>query len=450
VAVIYLTRSLGPHGYGEVSWALAAFNFALFMTDLGLTTIGIRRLAQQPEALSETVNQVATLRAGLTVLMAILLVVFGLFTGPTATIRQLTAWYGVALLANGLVIDWVFIGLQRMQYIGLARVLQYTIYPLLLVLWVRGAANVMRVPLASTAAVLAAAVFLLLVFARSEPQVRLRPSLAAWGALLRVAAPLAVSSLLVQIYLNLPVLMLGWMQGEAATGYYAGAMRTLQVMQEGLAWFLLACYPVAAHRWQTAPQDVGRLLEWILKLALIGAVPIAVSALVVGRELFALILGPEYGTSVLPFQIMVWNLVLVALNGVYAQLGLLMNARQKEYLLVVGLGAGLSLILNLALIPLLSHVGVALAWVLAEAVVALVSFRLVRRQVRFATWRHLLRPLAAAGAMALGGWWLNWLGAPLPVVVGACAALYGLGLVAIGGVNRQDLDFARGLLRQRT
>jgi O-antigen/teichoic acid export membrane protein len=391
---------------------------------------------------------VAALKAVLAVLMAGLLGLFGWLTGQSETVRQLTITYSLALAVSGLLIDWVFMGLQRMQYIGVARVLQYLTYPLLLVLWVREPADVLRVPVASTLAALVAVLCLAAVFARQHPQFRLRPRLQAWPGWLRLTLPLAVSVLVIQLTLNAPILMLGWMRGEEATGYYAGAFRVTQILQELGALFLLAFNPVVAQRWREAPETVGPLLERVLKMLVAMTAPIAMSSLLVGPQLLTLVLGAQFQASALPFQIIVWTTVIAAVNGVYAQLALLMNGKQREYLAVMGLGAALSLVLNLALIPRLSYVGVALAWVLAELGITLLGYVFARRLVRFATWPYLWRPLAAATAMLLGGWVLQQWQAPLVLIIAAGAGIYGAALVLLKGLDRRDLEFARGLLRR--
>jgi O-antigen/teichoic acid export membrane protein len=188
-------------------------------------------------------------------------------------------------------------------------------------------------------------------------------------------------------------------------------------------------------------------LERILKIFLALGVPIAMGALVVGSQMVILILGDRFSNSVLPVQIMLWNVVIVGISSVYAQLVLVMNGKHSEFLKVVACGAVASVIFDFLLIPCFSYVGAAVAWVLAEVVICVVSYRLARPFATIRVWSCLLRPMGAAVVMAglvglLTGHGISiWFTIPLGAVV------YGAVLIAIGGFDGHDFEFIKRTLR---
>jgi O-antigen/teichoic acid export membrane protein len=448
--VAYAARVLGPRAYGQLTWAQAVYLYGACLADLGLWTLGVRTLAQERENVQLHVSNYVSLRMLTASAAAVLLAAFALVSGQSETTKWLVILYGLSLLVTGLLIDWVFTGLERMEFVGSAKILSQVTHAGLVIALVRGQREILFFPLFTFVGLSASAIFLMFVLRRLYPSFRFRPEPDVWSRLLREALPLGVSGLVVQVYILLPTLIVGWMKGDAATGYYGGAFRIVQVVQQLLSLAVVTLYPVVASRWKHAPEVMEGLLERILKIFLALGVPIAMGALVVGSQTVILILGDRFSSSVLPFQIMVWNVVIVGISSVYSQLVLLMNGKHREFLKVVVCGAVVSVILDLLLIPQFSHVGAAIAWLLAEIVMCIVSYRLARPSATIHVWRHLLKPLGAATMMALLVRLLTGYGMSIWFSIPLGAAVYGAVLIAIGGLDGQDLDFIKRTLRPGT
>jgi O-antigen/teichoic acid export membrane protein len=445
--VAYAARVLGPRAYGSLTWAQAVYLFGTGFADLGLWTLGVRTLAQDRDNVQRHVSNYMSLRALTALATASLLAAFAMVSRQSETTETLVLLYGLSLLATGVLGDWVFTGLERMEFVGTARILSQLIYAGLVFAVVRGQQEILLFPAFMFVGLAVSAVFLMAVFRRLYPSCRFRPQPSAWPRLLREAFPLGVSVLVFQSYVLLPTLLVGWFKGEAATGYYGGAFRIVQVVNQLLSLAVVALFPVVASRWKYAPETVGMLLERILKVFLALGVPLAAGTLVIGPAMVELVLGDQFSQSVIPLQIMVWNVVTMGISSVYAQLVLVMNGRQTEFLKVVCSGAVASVILDLLLVPRHSYVGAAIAWVLAEMVVWVVSYLLARQYVNIRVWPYLLKPMAAAAAMAGLIGLLVSIGVPVLLCVPIGVALYGAVLVAMGGLDEQDLQFVKHMLR---
>jgi O-antigen/teichoic acid export membrane protein len=447
LVVAYAARVLGPRAYGQLSWAQAVYLYGTCFADLGLWTLGVRTLAQECENVQPHVSNYVSLRMLTALAAAVLLAAFAMVSGQSETTKWLVILYGLSLLATSVLIDWVFTGLQRMEFVGSARILSQVTYAGLVIALVRGQREMLFFPLLTFVGLSASAAFLIFIFRRLYPSFRFHPEPDVWPRLLREALPLGVSGLVIPVYVLLPTLMVGWLRGEAATGHYGGAFRIVQVVHQLLNLALVTLYPVVASRWKHAPEAIGRLLERILKIFLVLGVPIAMGALVVGSQMVILILGDRFSNSVIPFQIMLWNVVIVGISSVYAQLVLVMNGKHSEFLKVIACGAVASVIFDLLLIPRFSYVGAAVAWVLAEMVICVVSYRLARPFAIIRVWPYLLRPMGAAAVMVLlvrllTGYGISiWLSIPLGAVV------YGTVLIVIGGFDGQDFQFIKRTLR---
>ncbi len=134
-----------------------------------------------------------------------------------------------------------------------------------------------------------------------------------------------------------------------------------------------------------------------------------------------------------------------------AELNLLtVLGRQGQAARAAGAGAVCNVLLNLASIPAFGFMGAAAATLATEVLLFWLAGRFLRRELGEAGLGGLVwRPLLAAGSMALGrAFTPEW---SLLIMVPVGAAIYGLMMLALGGVRLEELGrLARALgLRHR-
>jgi O-antigen/teichoic acid export membrane protein len=164
-------------------------------------------------------------------------------------------------------------------------------------------------------------------------------------------------------------------------------------------------------------------------------------------------LGPAYGPAVPGLALLVW-----ALPGAYMADTLLslLTAQRRQALgtWAVGITAAANVILNLALVPRLSVLGSVAATVASEWLCFALLLVMFRRTVPLSglgelAWRPALAGALLAGALAIGGRWAPGGIGGLALAAFVSAPLYGLLLVALGAVGREDLAWMRALLGGR-
>ena len=387
----YLARTLGPEGFGQIGWAAAAYTFAVNFGDLGLQMLGIRTIAQNPRDLAETVSDIVSLRACLGTLALLGLLVFASLSTESPVVKLLTVFYGLGILCSIFLLEWVFTGLQQMRFVGLSQVIHYATYAGILFVLLHDPDQILILPIAGAAGILVSVVVLGVLFRQRYPTFAFRPNPRRWLSLLRQAVPFGASNVIVQLYVSLPILMLGWFMDDAAVGYYNGAYRVMLIPYELIGMFLLTLNPAVADRWKNAPETVGALLSAVLRIVVTLTVPIAIGSLVVGPQVLALVLGHGFESSGLVFQILTWNLLVVGVTGMYTQLALNMNGQQGRTLVVVAAGAVVSILLDLVLIPAFSYVGASVALVGAQSVLCVLAFFIARRYVSIPFWPSFLK-----------------------------------------------------------
>jgi hypothetical protein len=128
--VVYL-RGFHPHRaycrgrrVWKISFAQVIALYFLYLADFDLQTLWTRAVAQKREAISKCVWEVTILRAVLAGGCFLLLVVSSFVFPPFREVRSLIIIFGFALFASAVLFEWVFQGVERMEYVALGRVLK--------------------------------------------------------------------------------------------------------------------------------------------------------------------------------------------------------------------------------------------------------------------------------------------------------------------------------------
>ena len=397
-ATIYIARTLGPSSYGAIAFALAVVLYLSRIADGGMEFfgLGIREIAEDDRRIETVAPDLITARIIIAAILAAGLFAWApLLPSPDGAVLAL---YGLTLLTIGTNTRWILLGLERSRYLALARTVGESVMLILVLLLVRGQADVTRVPLAQFAGDSLAALLLLLWLRRRGYRLRVRLRLAVVLPIFRRAAPLVASALLGLMIYNADLIFLRFFRGRADVGYYAAAYTLISfLLNLGVAYghSLLPAFMRLSEQgerqalFQTAVVQVFAI-----------TLPIAAGGALLGPQLMGLVFGSSYGPSTLPLQLLMWTIPLSLVREV-AIVALVVNQRQNFVLRFTAWAAGVNIILNLALIPPFGIAGAVVATLATEVVRSFAAIAHVRRDgLRIDGAGRFWRPALATAVMS--------------------------------------------------
>jgi O-antigen/teichoic acid export membrane protein len=268
-----------------------------------------------------------------------------------------------------------------------------------------------------------------------RPRIAVAVLRSAWATarpVLHEAWPVVLNTMLALLVFNADLIILRFFRDSETIGWYAAAYTLVSFLANLGLTYGFAVMPQVA-RSAAEPARTASLVRESLVFASALTLPLAVGGLFVADDLVRLVFGDPYAAAGLPMRILLWSVPVAWLRSV-SQLSLVALGRQRAVLGVTAIGAVLTVVLDLALIPRYGMVGAAAVTVAAE-VVRLVAMQVVLARVGIATpgLRAWWRPVIATAAM---GAVLMLVRAPAPVLVGAGAVVYAAALVATGALRR--------------
>lgn len=444
----FVARLVGAEITGQYFYAVSITSVFVVLTDLGMTPVVIREMAQD-----EASGRAALRRAVYGKAMLIPVAILASLAYASAVRVSAMLFLAVALACFVMSADAV-----SLLWYGVIRGKRQLRFEAVGMFVGQALTAVASVTLALLGAGPIGLVFGLLcgsawnVFWSIRQVRRLGVSVSSDGAwttrrLVGAALPFALAGIFVKIYSYADTLMLRQYFGETAVGYYAVAYKLTYAFQFLPLAFVAALYPgmSAAHA-SPDKSALQKIFLGSLRSMMVVSVPLAALLSAFAPKAISLLYGRAFLDAVVPFAILPWVLIPIFLDF---PIGSLLNAthRAGKKTAAMGIACFINVTANVILVPRFGPTGAAIAGIASFWTLFFFGLGFVRRDLPGAGWTawFLARGFTAAGAI----WFLArtfLLPMPLAVAVPAAALLAVVALFVFGLVGREDARAARGLI----
>ncbi len=377
--IVFLARLLGPRDWGSLAFMQAFAGYVMLVVTYGFNYSATREVARHrsdPDHLADLLAGVLGAKVALTILSIVVVVPLSELVAPIHRNQSLLWPAMLWALSLSYSLNWFFQGLERMAFVArwetAARVLSLAG----IVMLVRSPADTWKV-LAIQGSMMTVAVVVELVVTYREVRFRL-PS----AGLVIWTLGLGWSTFLYQGALSFYTVGNGFILGlfgtPAAVGYYVGAEKISKAFATMLFPITQAVYPRISHLASHARGDAARMAR--TNLFLVGAAGCVMGLCVYfgAPTLVRIVLGPGFDNAVVVLRILALLPPLIAISNVLGIQWMLALGLDRLVNAVVISACMLNVSLALILVPRYQQVGMAVAVVASEALVAFGLYALLR------------------------------------------------------------------------
>jgi len=261
---------------------------------------------------------------------------------------------------------------------------------------------------------------------------------------IKQAAPLGITVILMTIYYRADFIMLSFMRGDTEVGYYNSAYALVNGLLLVSVTFSSTLLPRLSGYFTHSPEKLNQLYQTGLKYMLFFGLAAAFGTAFLAKPVYELIYPESYIPGAFALRILIWALALMFVNAL--QNALMIARDLKKWLMyLTGAGAAANIILNLILIPPYGFIGAASATVAAELITAAGFLIILRHNLPmklFLSW--LIRLAPAIVIMIIAIKLTPEIMIILRVIIGA--VVFGVMLILTGGLNRDDFKTVMGLV----
>ncbi len=387
ITVPYITRVLGVANFGTVNIAAAIMTYFSIFTDYGFNLSATRDISinrDDKEKVSAIFSSVMVIKAALSLIGFIILsaLVFG--------IEGLRSDYTIYLISYGIVFGnvlfpiWYFQGIEKMKYITYLNIVCRGIITILIFVLVKNKDQMdVYVGLNSLSSLAIGLISLGLVFLKFKVRFKM-PDMKNIRTQIVEGWYVFVSSVSIVVYTSSTTIILGFVVGKEAAGYYAGADKIRVAVQGLITPLFQTVYPYVN---KLAKESAARVLSFIRKeLVIFSAVGIVCSLIIVFKADFivTMFIGDDYVNSIGVLKILAFAPLLVLIGNIVTVQGMLSLGLKKEYSRIYMITSTVGIVTMFLFIYFFGTLGAAYSVLLIEVlVVALTLVYLKKSGISF-------------------------------------------------------------------
>ncbi|MFX0195089.1 MAG: flippase [Candidatus Hodarchaeota archaeon] len=266
--------------------------------------------------------------------------------------------------------------------------------------------------------------------------------------LIKSAIPFAVLGIVVSLNAQMPTILISFIKGDLATGWFSAAQRLVGVFGFIPMAFVGGVLPaMSKFSHKSMNESLVKTYEGTIKYLLIIALPLAVGISILADDFIIMIYGGKFIESIIVLRILVWLLVFSFLNHAFMIAFASIN-REKIFLKFQMLGAIVNFALNIVLISLWGHIGVSIGVVLSQIVVFALSVQALSKHFRQARILDIcVKPVLAVLLMTI--FLFLFRQQNVLILVPVSAVLYSFALFSLRTFNHDELSILRALFRRK-
>ena len=370
-AVLLLARRLGPAGFGVVTLGLTLVGWFGLVVDSGTELLNVREVARRPDDFRHIASRVLGLRLTLSIGAAGVFALGVELLARSDAVRSTVVLFAFVLPGLALNLRWMVLGIHHARAIAFGIVVGRLVLLAGTVALVMNVHDIRRVPLLEAGAEIAYGVVILAFVGRTFGVLLPQVDLAAWWETLRQSAPLMVNSLARAASYSFDVLVIEIALGPHKLGLYGAGSKPALFVTSALGLFSVAFLSAFSAQQGAAAEALFRRA---VRTTVAACVPLAVVISATAVAIVPLLFGHAYAGAAIVLAILVWKIPMTAFATPY---GAVLVARERQVALMRNnlIAGGLTVVADLAVIPIFGIAGAAVVGVGNAALAAFLNHR---------------------------------------------------------------------------
>ncbi len=387
IANAYIARTLGVDGFGLINYCLAFLTYLLLFNNVGLTTLGTRELAKDRNN-TNSIGTVVSARLILTIFLYILFLVFMAIIPGEPLTKKIILLYLISGIPNALYLEFVFQAREEMQFISIGRIIQYAVYVVLIVIFLKTERQILAVPVSYLVAFILATICLMLVYYRKYAELKFSLNMADFLRILKTALPIGIATIIYQAVMNFPALCLGIFHSKVDVGFFSAGYKIiiLLLIIERIFYYLL--FPIFSRRAHQDKEIIRNTFIFFSQLVFGISLVIGATGVIFAENIIIYVYGIKFASAAIILRILLLYFIFAPLNTIWGY-GLVALNQEKKFFMVIVITAVTNIVLMVILGYQFKGIGVAVAFLVSEFFGVILMKRKLNTTINFPIFKML-------------------------------------------------------------
>lgn len=364
----YVARIISPSGIGKVAFVNSVLSYFIYIASLGIPSYGLRecaKLRNDKEKLSKTFQELLIINLVSTMFAYILLFIVIISVNKLYNYKILFLIMSSQIFLNSIGVEWLYQALEEYSYITIRSVLFKVIGVLLTFILIKSPDDIL---LYGFLTIFAASANYICNFINIHKYItfkkfknyNLKKHFKPIFSLLTV-------SIIISIYANFDIVMLGFISSEYEVGLYNAALKIKSILLSLSTAITAVMIPRISYYIQNKDEKgINKLLIKSLQISLLIAFPVCIYCLLFSKNILLFVCGISYIEAENTLKLLMILILPLILTNLFGNQILIPFGKENRFSQSVFIGMWINLILNLLLIPKYGASGAAFGSIITE------------------------------------------------------------------------------------
>lgn len=427
LTTILLIRVFSVEDYGYISIATAIYGYAVLLSVHWLNPFSIKKISSGENA--DFVTRLTSIRFILALFALIIIIVITLLLDSKSDLQNLVFYFSLSLIPSAFFLDWYFQAKENLKPVALGKLIIASTYFLFCVVALYFKKSVVLVGLAFLFANMICALYLGIDYLKQN-KIMYALSIRKWSTILKESLPLSLATVLSQLNVNLPILLIGIFLGAYDAGIFSAAYKLIFFLLMLDRFYYSIFFPAFTRIYNSSKELTEVFFNITLRITMILLIFVAMLCLIFAEALITLIFGVEYINSAFVFKLLIFYFIFTIMNSVFS-FSLIAIGEERYYLRVIVISLISNAILLFSLINIYGVVGAALSIVLVEFFIMISMIIRFKRFFELKIKKYILQLMALAGIVSIITLYMRNINEIFSVIVGTTVYITGIFLLRL-------------------
>ena len=442
----YAAKKLTSSAFGDLMSVQAIIVYFSIIVVFGLQNYGTREVVKYKERIPKIVGEILTFRIFIFLISYVCIYILYLKLQNDVITKNLLIIYGVTLLPTCLSLDWVFNGIEKMNYNAVYNVIKTLIPCVLTFILVKDSKDINLIPIFTIIALTLGSIYQIYTYIfKLKLKIEFQIDFSKYRSYFLFGLPFVLSGILATINTNVDRLVIEFTISSSAAGIYSVSYYVVSFLTTVVTFIFVPVFPMLVdlyHKKEITKME--KLTDNLAKVVIMVILPITIGGILLSKEII-LLFGQKYITAYLPFSILMIYTFLLFIRELYGY-GLNAWHMEKKYLRVVAVSALLNLTLNLIFTPRFGMNIAAIITVISEVINLILMKHYAEKVVKISSFKYILKALIPTLIMTVVVLLFKFLSVNIIINIIVSAIVY---IAAIIGFKYMSIDEIKSFLLRK-
>ncbi len=364
----YVARIISPSGIGKVAFVNSVLSYFIYIASLGIPSYGLRecaKLRNDKEKLSKTFQELLIINLVSTMFAYILLFIVIISVNKLYNYKILFLIMSSQIFLNSIGVEWLYQALEEYSYITIRSVFFKVIGVLLTFILIKSPDDIL---LYGFLTIFAASANYICNFINIHKYITFKKfKNYNLKKHFKPILSLLTASIIISIYANFDIVMLGFISSEYEVGLYNAALKIKSILLSLSTAITAVMIPRISYYIQNKDEKgINKLLIKSLQISLLIAFPVCIYCLLFSKNILLFVCGISYIEAENTLKLLMILILPLILTNLFGNQILIPFGKENRFSQSVFIGMWINLILNLLLIPKYGASGAAFGSIITE------------------------------------------------------------------------------------